>query len=162
MRWIVNLLRRLIGWGSRTTRASGSRIELPGDYPGRTLEELNESRGYNKQTIRALGPDVTSDGRTSVEATFDILEENGTLRSVNYIEIRRCSCGAVLAYKNAALKGLCHMCGRSLCDQEGCAYRCGLCGRLVCREHAVVKGDKVYCRACRGRALWLKFWSLWK
>lgn len=168
MRWLLGVVRIL---GSLISRATGRGRER--EAQEREIEEIRRAEqardaevarlrnagGFRQETIHVIGPPASSDGRAYFEDHSSYVDENQVQTSVDYREVRRCDCGAILGRENPAL-GTCRVCARVLCSKEGCARRCERCGSMVCVRHAVKLGEKTFCWRCRWHGRWLKWWGV--
>lgn len=115
------------------------------------LMELLEQGGTRQSVIRVLGGGIQTGGVVYQKETIEVEDEQG-IRTVEWFETRRCSCGHVIDQKTP-LAGVCTVCGRAVCSAEGCAHRCQRCGVLLCRSHAHLCKNQVYC----GRHCYIPF-----
>jgi hypothetical protein len=165
MRWLLRAIRRLVRWAAGAGRQTAPPLRQQEDVyqsAGRTeglRTETGEEGAFRRRVTHVIGPYVSQDGVGWDEEFVQYVDENATENELLLREIRRCSCGAILAYGKTNLLGTCQICGAVVCTNEGCSARCEYCGSLTCRRHSVRFGKHEFCTRHRALAWWRLFWG---
>jgi len=107
-----------------------------------------------KTVLRVIEGKVSQDGAAFIKETFDLLEPDGTARSIDFFSARTCDCGHLLG--ETKLVAVCEACGRYTCSAPGCSFTCMACGGAFCRRDVSVYADgEAYCWKCRPKK-WAK------
>ncbi len=168
MNWLINQIVNLLSWmfggGGRQREELRAREGIYNSAQTREtiLGNLAETDDVRESVVQTIGPSASSDGTAFSEDKYKYADENGVLTSIRHIGFRRCDCGGLLGHGNSTI-GTCSVCGRVLCNQEGCsAGRCERCGLLICTRHASRQKGHVFCSRCRPVGWWLRFWGVLK
>lgn len=160
MIWLLMTIGEFVSSFSRMRNQDEPEEQVHENTPDRAslLDTLRQHPGSRKQNVHMIGPEISPDGTAWNEEQIEFSDENNVENLVNIKEGGRCSCGTVIGY-GTSLVGFCSVCGRSVCNREGCCETCSQCGALVCQRHAVKYGDHVFCVRHRLLAWWLIFWG---
>lgn len=167
MRWLGRFFVRIIEKATRPLRRRRWTRQWQEDlYSGGTdrdeeLARVRELGGKRVRTVYVIGSEASSDGVSHDTEEVDYWSEEHVQTKVNYHEMRRCDCGALIAGDNLAL-GTCSICLRVICHAEGCSARCEYCGSLVCKRHSIELNEHTFCSHHRMNGYWLAFWGLLK
>ena len=109
-----------------------------------------------KSAIRAIEGKVSEDNVAQSQHQYNFMDEDLTVRSIDYVGTRTCDFGHILGQgQQAQITGRCEVCEKFTCsssteDGHKCSYNCIRCGKALCRPHAHVYSDgQAYCSNCR-------------
>lgn len=156
LQWITDALRR-----SRPTRWRQEDLYSGAADKDEELTRVRELGGKRVRTVYVIGSEASMDGVSHDTEVIDYWSDEHVQTKVNYHEIRRCDCGALMAGDNLAL-GTCSVCLSVICHAEGCSARCERCGDLVCKRHSIRLKEHTFCSHHRMSGYWLAFWGLLK
>jgi hypothetical protein len=122
---------------------------MPEQNRGDFLDLLRRSNPRSRRTVvRVIEGKADQDGAAFVQEQLSMVEADLTVRQVDFISSRTCSCGH-LQDQQTRLTAVCEPCGAVTCSTPGCSFTCSRCGKALCRRHAHVSGeDEVYCSGC--------------
>ena len=129
--------------------------------PDMSREEIealaDKSTGQTRRSaIRILEGKASEDNVTQSQHQYNFIDENLTVRSIDYVGTRTCDFGHVLGQgQQAQITARCEVCGKLTCSMSmdsgpRCSFNCLHCGKALCRPHAHIYVDgQVYCSNCR-------------
>ena len=109
-----------------------------------------------KSAIRAVEGKVSEDNVTQSQHQYNFVDEDLTVRSIDYVGTRLCDFGHAIGQgQQTQITGRCEVCAKFTCSSstEGghnCSYSCLRCGKALCRPHAHVYAEgQTYCSNCK-------------